>query len=171
VVDKLDSGAGGDAQLRQELALAQQEAKLNKEFAQQWTADMDRMHRQGAKNADNIREMSSTFQELIDSLCDLSLQIRDSAAQSGEGSGSPQVALESAALEQELGDCYDRFQSIGDASDSVQMQRRSGEAEVGLGTSGAMVGSRLDRASSRTLSSNLQPESIVLFRSECGHDV
>jgi hypothetical protein len=108
------------------LALAQQEAKLNKEFAQQWTADMDRMHRQGAKNADN--KMSSTFRELMDSLCDLLLQIRNYAVQRREGLGSSPGALESATLEQELGDCYNRFQSISDASNSIQMRRRSGEA-------------------------------------------
>ena len=63
------------------------------------------------------------------------------------------MTLQSTTLEQELDGCYDRFQSIGDASDSVKMRRRSEEVESGLGTSGATVGSRPNRVSLRTLSS------------------
>jgi hypothetical protein len=150
VVDKLDTTAGGDASLRQELALAQQEAKLYKEFAQQRTADMDRMHRQGAKNADNIREMSATFQELIGNLRDMTLQHRDSQGARDSGADSPQVTLQAAALEQELDDCYGRFQHIEAASDSVKMTKRSEKGGDQVGTSGATGGSRPDRTSSRT---------------------
>ena len=125
VVDKLDTTAGGDASLRQELALAKQEARMYKEFAEQRTADMDRMHRQGAKNADNIREMSATFKELIGNLRDLTLQRRDSQEARDSGADSPRVAMQAAALELELDEYHDRFQHVEAASDSVKMTRRS----------------------------------------------
>ena len=115
---------------------------------------MDRMHRQGAKNADHIREISATFQELITNLRDLTMQPRDSKGDRDLGSESPQVTLQSATLEQELDDCYDRFQSIGAASNSVRMTKRSTKNVGGEGMSGATGGSRPDRASPRTLSSS-----------------
>ena len=159
VVDKLDTTAGGDASLRQELALAKQEAKMFKEFAEQRTADMDRMHRQGAKNADNIREMSATFKELIGNLRDLTLQRRDSQEARDSGDDSPRVAMQAAALEQELDDFHDRFQHVEAASDSVKMTKRSEQVGDAAGTSGATGGSRPERTSSRLLSSSTSSRS------------
>jgi hypothetical protein len=72
------------------------------------------MHHQKSKIVDNLCDMLLTFRKLVDNFGDLSLQLCDIPASRKEEADSPRVVRKTAELEQQLGDCYSRFQAIGE---------------------------------------------------------
>ena len=72
------------------------------------------MHHQKSKIVDNLCDTLLTFRKLVENFGDLSLQLCDIPASRKEEADSPRVVRKTAELEQQLGDCYSRFQAIGE---------------------------------------------------------
>jgi hypothetical protein len=115
VLDKCNTGTGKVNPPKQDLALAKQEAQLAKttlnDELSTWIGCIIRVSR------------PLTFHELATHVRDLSLQFCDALASRQSGSDSPRVVREIASLGLQLDDCYSRFRSSRDSSDSVRMQR------------------------------------------------